>query len=51
VGEPEAVRALLACGGDPLAVCKQRFTALHWLCGETVHQVGGGGQFPRTCSS
>ena len=39
VGEPDAVRALLACGADPLAVCKQRFTALHWLCGATVHQV------------
>ena len=26
----------MAAGADPAARCKQKFTALHWICGERI---------------
>ena len=37
-GQAEAVRELIVLGADPMQRCQQKFTALHWICGEKVNR-------------
>ena len=37
-GQADAVRELINLGSDPMQRCKQKFTALHWICGEKVNR-------------